>query len=155
MPALLSKLGISRWVLTPHLRMNEGRARTVAPVAWLRGWFREFEVAAQDRGIRCHINDEFGFFEKELETLSTMDPWPPLNTKRVFDPRFLFRIDPLGYVRNGARILEPWTPSGPRWNPERDNAVDVVGYWSLVQRSRSGETTHSQKAPTPVLDVLS
>ena len=140
MPRFLSELGISRWVLTPHLRMEGDRARTVRPAAWTARWFRQFEEVATSHAIRCHINDEFGFFDQELRQLSTAEPWPKLNIKRIFDPRFLLRIDPLGHIRSGASILEPWSPDSPRWDPKTDNAVDVAGYWRLIEQTRSDAT---------------
>ena len=115
-------------------------------------WFREFEEVASRHSIRCHINDEFGFYEQELRRVSTVDPWPQLNIKRIFDPRFLFRIDPLGHVRNGVGILEPWSPNASRWDPKTDNAVNVSGYWRLIEERCAESIELASKAPYPSRD---
>ena len=136
LPRLLRELGISHWLLGFAVAV---RGETFEPLEdrdVLRRQLRGLRRAADANGIRFYVNDEFGFVSD--------GNGGGMNARRVFDPEFLYRLDPLGYVRVGHEVLEAW-PAGRNSavDPRERNAVDVTRYREraevfLRRRSKPG-----------------
>ena len=125
MPRLLRSLGVRSWSLGRGLRLGEGAANDAHDLTPFRALYAELLAAADAEGLRAYVSDEFGFFGAEDRER--------LRVRRVFNPNFLYRLDPLGYVRSGSHVLERWDPStAMHWDPRADNAVEAVGYWETA-----------------------
>ena len=129
MPELLRDLGIAHWALSWELRRDGDTARPVQPRAVVFRWLSALKEAADATGVAFHTSDDHGVLEEsDREALSA---------RSVYNLSFMYRLDPLGYVRTGDELLDAWSPKAARrWDPERDNAVDIVGYWDEARRYR-------------------
>ena len=137
MPKLLKSLGIKQWALGFELTRDEGIIRPAQPVARAGEWLRRLTDAADREGVACYVNDEFNSFKNAARATAADDDESTqsqglestIRAMGLFDPSRLVRMDPLGYVRTGHEILTEWDASrARRWNPKRDNAVDVAGF---------------------------
>ena len=138
MPRLLRSLGIPRWSLAVELRVEQGRQRPAHAKGVVRGWLEQLEKASTAEGIRVHFNDEFAFFGHDRR-----DPDGLFLAKRLLQPELLYRVWPTGHVGVGPEVLQAWDAKNVRrWNPETDDAVEIVGYWrtahALVEREAVG-----------------
>ena len=119
MPKLLKRFGIRSWSISCALEVQDGTAQKALR---LREWIPDLLDAADAEGIHAYTSDEFGFFEEDERSI--------LRARNVFNPDFMYRLDPVGYVRSGKGVLDVWDPrTAARWDPRTDNAVDTVGYW--------------------------
>ena len=121
MPQLLKRMGVPRWVLGFAVRLVEETAQPVLPTSTLAVWLHDLQTLGEAAGIPTHINDELGVLSGE----ATESP----ATKSVFDCDYLYRLDPLGHVRSGRRLLEVWDERfAPKWIPGQSTAPVVAGY---------------------------
>ena len=124
MPRLLSVLGIRSWVIGFELGLAGETVRPVLGVASLCDRMLQLREAATACGIECYVSDEFGYLGGLDEP--TKERLRPLH---VYDARFLYRIDPKGYVRSGFKTLDVWKEDcARRWDPGTDDAVTASGY---------------------------
>lgn len=150
MPKLLKSLGIAQWALGFELVLGNGSLgngsldsspadhtetssenrsiRPAQPARRAADWLRRLLEAADREGVACYVNDEFGAFKKSEGEENEGDVDRTLRAMGLFDPSRLVRMDPLGYVRTGHEILTEWDATrARRWDPQRDNAVDIAG----------------------------
>ena len=136
MPKMLSSLGVRHWALGFELGVAGDRVHPIVNRDILADRLRRIRGAAEAEGIRCHVTDELSYFA-ELDDAEKAG----LHACGAYDPRFWYRVDPLGYVRTGPELAEVWSAqTARRWHPpETDNAPETVGYWRSEQQLRSGQ----------------
>ena len=121
MPKVVRQSGISQWTISCGLRVENGTAHHVLDTPTLRDWFAQLREAAEAEDLDFHVSDEFGLLQAEDRE--------PVKARDVFNPDFLYRLDPTGGIRTGLDILRPWDESTVRrWNPGTDDAVQASGY---------------------------
>ena len=132
MPALLHRLGISRWALGFEIEMRDGVEQPVRTKLELEWWLSDLARIGQEEGVQVYVNDEFALFGTEPSKARSV-----LQAKRVFHPEFLIRVEPTGHVRVGREVLAAWDETtARRWNPRADSIVDVIEYEKRVARHR-------------------
>ena len=130
MPSLLKELGVKRWRLAYELTSIDGRARAAEPREKIVAWIARLQAAADAEGISCEVHDATHFFTKEDEHR--------IRLIRIPSFEFLYRMDPLGYVRAGLEVYDAWARNpGVRWRPETENAVEAVGHWQRVAATQT------------------
>ena len=134
MPKVLRTLGITRWRLAYELTAVDERSKAAQPREVIVGWIARLQAAAEVEGVHCEVHDAVNFFTEEDERRIRLIRIPS------FD--FLYRMDPLGYVRTGLEVYRSWQRHpGVRWRPGAISAVEAVGHWERVERSRVTDKT--------------
>ena len=133
MPALLQRLGISRWALGFEIEMRDGVEQPVRTKPELERWLSDLVRIGRAEGLQVYVNDEFALFGTEQSRTRAV-----LQAKRVFDPEFLIRVEPTGHVRVGREALAAWDETtARRWNPRSDSIAEVIDYERRVTRYRA------------------
>ena len=133
LPPLLAQLGIPIWAVTIESTVAHGTQLPAHDAGQAARWFAELQEAAVAHGLRFYVSDELGHFRSAQAAHGRS-----VELKHVFDPAFLYRVEPSGHVRVGEELLQSWDASAARaWRPGRDDPVEVVGYWEAVRRHRA------------------
>ena len=133
LPPILANLGIPIWAVTIESTVLHGRQRPAHEADQATEWFAKLREAAGVHHLRFYVSDELGHF-RSARTVEGRR----VELKHVFDPGFLYRVEPSGHVRVGEELLRSWDASAARaWRPDRDDPVEVVGYREAVRRRQS------------------
>ena len=125
MPEVLSRLRISRWLVSLELELVSGVVRPRGTLTNVTERFEALQNAAEREGIRFHASDEAGSLPPETAER--------VQVHRPPTPDLFYRLHPTGGVQIGDEIFQPWSEDQViQWNPARDNAVDAVGYWKAA-----------------------
>ena len=148
MPALLKRIGISRWVLAAELCANGSYTTHVNDTDRLFEWLKPLQDTAASEGITCHFNDELGVFQDRANELHAL---------RAFDPAFVYRMDPMGYVRKGHQLFNVWRADpGTRWDPRKPRCGRSGGLLGRLRRvqiaigSFVNATHHARLLSSPI-----
>ena len=142
MPALLRDMGIARWIVSLQMCEVAGRVGPVVPLAEAGDWLEQLLGVARAGGIDCVLNDDADVLgDLRLSEVARA------HIHSVYDEDFLYRLDPLGYVRVGDELRERWdTKRWRHWDPARGTAVTAAGYWDTVK----ARATEYARSPTSI-----
>ena len=140
MPKLLAGLGIRRWGLSFELALKGGVARPARDSATIKRWLDVLFESAEVEGIRGFANDEFRQFGGDVGRMKAHG---------IYDPDFLVRFDPRGFVRTGLEVLDVWDERrARRWVPGAGNILDVLDYPGKLRRWRDRQSSRRRRLGT-------
>ena len=140
MPRVIQSLGLRHWSLSFGLAAVGGAARPLTSRDVLKQWLFRLWEAGTKAGLTCAILDEFGH-------LGATQPRGEPRVHRVWNPNFLYRLDPLGHVLVGAESGQIWDEYGrARWDPKRESPVATTRYWSNVWELARGSGSTEKRS---------
>ena len=124
MPQLLQELGINLWAVSMETTIRAGRQVPAHSATDAGQWFGALREAAVAAGVQFYVSDELCHFREVRDVAGRT-----LEQKHIFDPAFLYRVEPSGHVRVGEELLRAWDPQqARRWDPATDDPIEVVGH---------------------------
>ena len=130
MPAVLHRLGLSRWALSAGLKVQDGKKQPIDEIEELADAFAALIEVGEREGLQVHVNDEFG-------RLRGRGRKRPSGFRSLRRPNSIVRVEPAGYVRVGPELLEAFDPKTARsYDPARDSFLDVIGYRERSEHGR-------------------